>query len=147
MEINEKNDSWSNDDGRINKDERVGNTGRRFAFPAARRQREKIRRVCANALHLYRQVELEMPQSSRMERYVQVVERRSSAHPRAILRIMRLVRKGFALWPAEGPLNFRDVVQYIAVTDCLTAQSGGGAGRRDVDCVSDIIAEMIPPHL
>jgi hypothetical protein len=147
MEINNSKNPWSDYDGLGREDEQPGATLRRVGFSAAPRQREKIRRVCLNALYLYRQIEAEMPQSSKMERYVRVVERRGSAHPRAVLRIMRLVRKGFALWPAEGPINFRDVVQYIAVTDCLTAQSGGGVGGRDVDRVYDIIAEMIPPHL
>ena len=130
------------------KEAQLEDTLRRFNFLAALRERKQIRRVCVDSLGIYRQVEVEMPQSSRMERYIQVVERRVSADPRAALKIMRLVREGFAHWPTERPLNFRDVVQIIVVTDCLTMRvAGGGAQPRDIDFVFDIISETIPAHL
>lgn len=130
------------------KEDQLEDTLRRFNFLAALRERKQIRRVCVDSLRLYRQVEVEMPQSSRMERYVQVVERRVSTDPRAALKIMRLVREGFAHWPSERPLNFRDVVQIIAVTDCLTTHvAGSDVQARDVDFVFDIISEVIPAHL
>ena len=130
------------------REDQLEDTLRRFNFLAALRERKQIRRVCVDSLRLYRQIELEMPQSSRMERYIQVVERRISTDPRAALKIMRLVREGFAHWPAERPLNFRDVVQIIAVTDCLTAHvAGSDVQPRDVDFVFDIISEVIPAHL
>jgi hypothetical protein len=130
------------------KEDQLEDTLRRFNFLAALRERKQIRRVCVNSLKLYRQVELEMPQSSRMERYIQVVERTNCADPRAASKIMRLVREGFAQWPAERPLNFRDVVQIIAVTDCLTTHvAGGDVQQRNADFVFDIISEVIPAHL
>ena len=130
------------------KEAQLEDTLRRFNFLAALRERKQIRRVCVDSLGIYRQVEVEMPQSSRMERYIQVVERRVSADPRAALKIMRLVREGFAHWPTERPLNFRDVVQIIAVTDCLTTHvAGDDVQPRDVDFVFDIISEVIPAHL
>jgi hypothetical protein len=135
------------DDG-SSKEDQLEDTLRRFNFLAALRERKQIRRVCVDSLKLYRQVELEMPQTSRMERYIRVVERRNSADPRAAPKIMRLVREGFAQWPAERPLNFRDVVQIIAVTDCLTTHvAGSDVQPRDVDFVFDIISEVIPAHL
>jgi hypothetical protein len=130
------------------KEDQLDDTLRRFNFLAALRERKQIRRVCVDSLRLYRQIEVEMPQSSRMERYRQVVERRIGTDPRAALKIMRLVREGFAHWPAERPLNFRDVVQIIAVTDCLTTHvAGSDVQPRDVDFVFDIISEVIPAHL
>jgi hypothetical protein len=130
------------------KEDQLEDTLRRFNFLAALRERKQIRRVCVDSLRIYRQVEVEMPHSSRLERYMQVVERRSSADPRAASKIMRLVREAFAQWPAERPLNFRDVVQIIAVTDCLTTHAAGAdVQRRDVDFVFDIISEVIPAHL
>jgi hypothetical protein len=135
------------DDG-ASKEDQLEDTLRRFNFLAALRERKQIRRVCVDSLRLYRQIEVEMPQSSRMERYIQVVERRVCTDPRAALKIMRLVRQGFAHWPAERPLNFRDVVQIIAVTDCLTTHvAGSDVQSRDVDFVFDIISELIPAHL
>jgi hypothetical protein len=130
------------------KEDQLEDTLRRFNFLAALRERKQVRRVCVDSLRLYRQVEVEVPQSSRMERYLQVVERRVGTDPRAALKIMRLVREGFAHWPAERPLNFRDVVQIIAVTDCLTTHvAGSDVQPRDVDFVFDIISEVIPAHL
>ncbi len=130
------------------KEDQLEDTLRRFNFLAALRERKQIRRVCVDSLRLYRQVELEMPQSSRMERYMQVVERRICADPRATSKIMRLVKEGFAQWPTERPLNFRDVVQIIAVTDCLTTHvAGSDVQPRDVGFVFDIISEVIPADL
>ncbi len=130
------------------KEDQLEDTLRRFNFLAALRERKQIRRVCVDSLRLYRQVELEMPQSSRMERYMQVVERRICADPRATSKIMRLVKEGFAQWPTERPLNFRDVVQIIAMTDCVTTHvAGGDVQPRNVDFVFDIISEIIPAHL
>jgi len=130
------------------KEDQLEDTLRRFNFLAALRERKQIRRVCVDSLRLYRQVELEMPQSSRMERYMQVVERRICADPRATSKIMRLVKEGFAQWPTERPLNFRDVVQIIAMTDCVTPHvAGGDVQPRNVDFVFDIISEIIPAHL
>jgi hypothetical protein len=148
MEFKDKtNDSASKDDFSRKEDE-LEDTLRRFNFLAALRERKQIRRVCVDSLRLYRQVEIEMPQSSRMERYVRVVELRRSADPRAASKIMRLVREGFAQSPAERQLNFRDVVQYIAVADCLTTEAAGAESRaRDVDFVSDIVSEIIPANL
>jgi len=129
-------------------EEQLEDTLRRFNFLAALRERKLIRRVCVDSLRIYRQVEAEMPQSTRMERYLRVVERRSSADHRAASKIMRLVREGFSQWPTERPLNFRDVVQIIAATDCLTTHvAGSDVQPRDVDFVFDIISEVIPAHL
>jgi hypothetical protein len=143
-----KTEGWSSRDALYGKEDQLEDTLRRFNFLAAMRERKQIRRACLDSLRLYREIEVEMPQSSKMERYVQVVERRSSTDSRAALKIMRLVREGFALWPAGRPLNFRDVVQIIAMTDCLTMNvAGSDAPPRDVDFVFDIITELIPPHL
>jgi hypothetical protein len=130
------------------KEEQLEDTLRRFNFLAALRERKQIRRVCVDSLRIYRQIEAEMPQSSKMERYLQVVERRSSTDPRAVLKITRFVREGFAQSPAERQLNFRDLVQYIAVTDCPTAEVAGAEPRaRNVDFVADIVSEIIPANL
>ncbi len=79
---------------------------------------------------------------------MQVVERRICADPRAASKIMRLVKEGFAQWPTERPLNFRDVVQYLAVTDCLKIDIAvAGVRSRIVDFVIDIVGHVIPRDL
>ena len=149
MEFKEKKtDGRSSRDALLHDEDQLEDTLRRFNFLAALRERKQIRHVCVDALRIYRQVEAEMPRSSRMERYLRVVERRSSADPRAASKIMRLVREGFAQSPTERPLNFRDVVQIIAMIDCVTTPvAGGDAQPRNVDFVFDIISETIPAHL
>ena len=148
MEFKEKTNDCASKDDLSRKEDELEDTLRRFNFLAALRERKQIRRVCVESLTLYRQVEIEMPQSSRMERYVRVVELRRSADPRAASKIMRLVREGFAQPPAQRQLSFRDVVQIIAMTDCLKTEVAGAESRaRDVDFVFDTISEIIPAHL
>src|SRR5258708_17781458 len=148
MEFKEiKTDGGSSREALVRDEDQLEDTLRRFNCLAALRERKQIRRVCVDSLRIYRQVEAEMPQSSRVERYLRVVERRSSGDPRAASKIMRLVREGFAHWPAERPLNFRDVVQIIAATDSVTHVAGGDVQPRNVDFVFDIISEIIPAHL
>ena len=143
-----KTDGRSSRDTLLHDEDQLEDTLRRFNFLAALRERKHVRRVCLDSLKIYRQVEAEMPQSSRMERYIQVVERRNNTDPRAASKIMRLVRQGFAQWPAERPLNFRDVVQIVAMTDCVSTHvAGGDVQPRNVDFVFDIISEIIPAHL
>jgi hypothetical protein len=111
------------------------------------RERHEIRRICIESLKLYRQVEIEMPHASDAERYASVIERRGVADPGAVRKLMRRAEI-FASWPVKRPLNFRDVVQYIAVTDCLKADiSADPACSRVVDFVFDIVPEIIPADL
>ena len=147
MEANgNKSDDGSRDDQ--SKEDQLEDTLRRFNFLAALRERKQIRRGCVEALRLYRQIEVEIPQSSRMERYIQVLERRSSADPRSASKIMRLFWEGIAHSPAERPLSFREVVQIIVATECLTPPATGSDGRpRDVDFIFDVVSEVIPAHL
>jgi hypothetical protein len=111
------------------------------------RERHEIRRICLESLKLYREVELEMPQASDAERYASVIERRGVADPGAVRKLMRRAEI-CASWPVKRPLNFRDVVQYIAVTDCLkTEVSIDAVCARVVDFVFDIVPEIIPADL
>lgn len=119
-----------------------------FNFIAALHERRKIRRICVESLQLYRQVEIEMPQATNTARYVRVIERRSGADAGAVLKIMRLAEESFATWPVERPLNFRDIVQYMAVTDGLTMDIAvAGVGSRVVDFALHIVPQMIPADL
>jgi hypothetical protein len=113
----------------------------------AGRERHEIRRICVESLKLYRQVEMEMPQASDAERYASVIERRGVADPGAVRKLMRRAEI-FASWPVKRPLNFRDIVHYIAVTDCLkTDISADAVHSRLVDFVFDIVPEIIPADL
>src|SRR5882672_3061449 len=112
------------------------------------RERKQIRRVCAESLNLYRQVEIEMPQASNTDRYARVIQRRSGADADAAIEFMRRAEESFASWPIERPLNFRDIVQYMVVTDGFKADIAvDGVRSRVVDFAIDIVPQMIPADL
>jgi hypothetical protein len=117
-------------------------------FVATMRERRQIRRFCDESLKLYRQVEAQMPQASQTERYGRFIELRSGVTAAAVLTVMRRAEESFADWPTERPLNFRDVVQYLAVTDCLKIDIAvAGVRSRIVDFVIDIVGHVIPRDL
>jgi hypothetical protein len=117
-------------------------------FVATMRERRQIRRFCDESLKIYRQVEAQMPQASQTERYARFIELRSGVAPAAVLTVMRRAEESFADWPNERPLNFRDVVQYLAVTDCLKIDIAvAGVRSRIVDFVIDIVGHVIPRDL
>jgi hypothetical protein len=123
-------------------------TLRRFNFLAGLRERRQIRRICVEFLSLYRQVQVELPQASHKELYARIIEKRSGAGPATVQRFIRRAEESFAAWPVDRPLNFRDIVQYIAVTDCLkTDIAVDGVRSRVVDTALDIVPSMIPADL
>jgi len=141
-----------NGDGEISggaaKSNWLEDTLRPLNFVATIRERRQIRRFCDESLKLYRQVEAQMPQSSQTERYGRFIELRSGVTPAAVLTVMRRAEESFADWPNERPLNFRDVVQYLAVTDCLKIDLAvAGVRSRIVDFVIDIVGHVIPRDL
>ncbi len=117
-------------------------------FVAVLRERRQIRRICSDLLKLYRRIELETPGSSNLERYARVIEERSRADPDTVQAIMRRTEESFAEWPVERPLNFRDIVQYMAITGGLKADIAvTGVRSRFVDLVFVIVADVIPSNL
>jgi len=126
----------------------LGDTLRPFNFVTALRERHQIRRICSESLKLYRRIEHEMPGASAMERYARVIEVQSGADPDAVQAIIRRTEESFATWPVERPLNFRDIVQYMAVTGGLKADIAvTGVRSRFVDWVFAIVADVIPANL
>jgi len=123
-------------------------TLRPLNFVATMRERRQIRRFCDESLMLYRQVEAQMPQASQTERYGRFIELRSGVTPGHVPTVLRRAAESFADWPNERPLNFRDVVQYLAVTDCLKIDIAvAGVRSRMVDFVIDIVGHVIPRDL
>jgi hypothetical protein len=126
----------------------LDSTLRPLNFLAALRERRRIRLFCDDSLKLYRQVEAQTPQASQSERYARFIELRSGVAPTTVPTVMRRAKESFADWPNERPLNFRDVVQYLAVTDCLKIDIAvTGVRSRIVDYVIDIVAQVIPRDL
>ncbi len=127
---------------------RLRHTLRRLILLAGMRERRQIRRICVESLSLYRQVKAELPQASHTELYAHVIQRRSGATAYAVQRFMRRAEESFATWPVDRPLNFRDIVQYIAVTDCLkTDIAVDGVRSQVVETALDIVPQMIPADM
>jgi hypothetical protein len=126
----------------------LGDTLRRFDFITVLRERSQIRRICSESLEIYRRVEREMPGASNLERYARVIEERSGADPNTVQAVIRRAEESFATWPVERPLNFRDVVQYLALTGGLKADIAvTGVRSAFVDLVFAIVADVIPANL
>jgi hypothetical protein len=144
--------SMPNSDGELDggaaKSSWLEDTLRPLNFIATMRERRQIRQFCDESLKLYRQVEAQMPQASQTERYARFIELRSGVTPDAVPTVMRRAEESFADWPNERPLNLRDVVQYLAVTDCLKIDIAvAGVRSRIVDFVIDIVGHVIPRDL
>jgi hypothetical protein len=121
---------------------------RPFNFIAVLRERYQIRRICSESLEIYRRIERERPGASNLERYARVIEAQSGADPNTVQAVIHRAEESFATWPVERPLNFRDVVQYMAVTGGLEADIAVTGVRSDfVDLVFVIVADMIPANL
>ena len=121
---------------------------RPFNFITVLRERRQIRRICSESLEIYRRVEREMPGASNLERYARVIGEQSGADPKAVQAVIRRAEESFATWPVERPLNFRDVVQYMAVTGGLKADIAvTGVRSAFVDLVFAIVADVIPANL
>lgn len=130
--IDDDKSSWLND------------TLRQFNFVAVMRERVQIRRACSHSLKLYRQIAAEMPQASKMELYAQVVKRRGEHDDAAVREILRHAEESFAQWPVDRDLTFRDLVAYLAVTDCMRANPGSKGVRSEV---IGVVADAIPAEL
>src|ERR1700693_3401140 len=122
----------------------LDHTLRQFDFLTSLRESSHVRRTCLDALKLYRDVAAEMPGASSLERYEQVVARRTGADPAGVARILRRAKESFASWPSERPLKFRHVAQYLAITEQLDAQPDSSGLRTRVDAV---VARLIPADL
>jgi hypothetical protein len=115
-------------------------TFRRFNILAALRENQHLKRTCRECLQLYRGL-AEHPNATARERYALVVERRTGVGANAIL---QRAEESFATWPNERPLTFRDVVHYLAVTECLSDDKSQIGIRADVMMV---VAKLIPANL
>jgi hypothetical protein len=117
---------------------------RPFGFFSERREVQHIKRTCRDCLTLYRKIERDQPASTMGERYAFVVAERTGTDHNGVKAIMRHVEDSFAVWPHERPVKFRDVVQYLAVTECLEEATSESGVRAEVAAV---VAKLIAANL
>jgi hypothetical protein len=109
------------------------------------RERSRIRRICQESMNSYRKISAETPESSELTRYAQVIQRETGADANTVQRAIRRAEESFASWPVERPVKFRDIVQYLAVTDSLRIDIAvAGVDSRFVDKSLKIVTKMIP---
>jgi hypothetical protein len=122
----------------------LDDTIRRFGFFSAMREVKHVKRTCRECLQLYRSAAREKADSIAVERYAYVVARRTGADANGVKTIMRRVEESFAVWPNERPVNFRDVVQYLAITECLSESVSESGVRAEV---TSVVSKLIPAEL
>ena len=122
----------------------LNDTLRNFNFVAVMRERMVIRRTCNHSLRLYHRIRADMPDASKMDIYQQVVQQRGNHTPSDVRGILRHAEESFAKWPVDRDLTFRDLVAYLAVTDCMRANPGSKGVRSEV---LGVVADTIPAEL
>jgi len=122
----------------------LSDTFRQFNFVALMRERNHIRRTCAESMRVYRRFKSEMPDAAPKEFYARMIEKRTGAGAAGVSEIMRRIEESFTTWPVEREITLRDVVSFFAVTDCLNADPTAAGVRSRV---RDVVANAIPPDL
>ena len=117
---------------------------RRSNFLRVMRERQHVKRTCRDCLALYRRVEAQRANATAAERYAHVIASRTGADANGVTTIMRRAEESFAAWPNERALTFRDVVQYLAVTERLGDTLSESGVRAHV---AEIVARLIPANL
>jgi hypothetical protein len=117
---------------------------RRSKFLRLMRERQHVKRTCRDCLALYRQGEAQRANTTAAERYAHVIASRTGADANSVNTILRRAEESFAAWPNDRPLTFRDVVQYLAVTERLGDTLSESGVRAHV---AEIVARLIPAKL
>ena len=94
------------------------------------------------ALALYSQLHNEQPALSKLELYEEFVHRRNGIEIAGARNILTLAEQSFAVWPIERALIFRDVVQYLVVTERLTSKRTTTTAD-----IALIVGQIIPSDL
>ena len=115
-----------------------------FGFYIEWRERRVARRTSAASLCVFREVEASSPDLIGVQRYEEVVVRQTGLDRERARKIVRHAEDSFAAWPNERPVNLRDVVQYLVVRECLSADPAARGTRAHV---SKAVAGVIPGNL
>jgi hypothetical protein len=108
------------------------------------RERQIARTASVESLKIYREVAATQPDLTGLARYEEVVARLKSVDAASARRVIRSAEDSFASWPVERPLKFRDVVEYLVVSECLESIPDALGTRSKL---STIVASMIPDYL
>jgi hypothetical protein len=115
----------------------------RYALPlvAAWRELRFARKAGRLALAHYRRLQTERPELTGQALYETFVCERNALETSAARVILQRAEASFAAWPIDRDLIFRDVVQYLVISEYLAAHAERGGTTTNM---ARIIAQVIP---
>jgi hypothetical protein len=108
------------------------------------RERRYARKVCAEALAACQAVRADDPDLKGHRLYGRVVRRRTECDEQGDQALVRRAEESFTLWPIERDLNFRDVVEYMIISEYFGSSGVVTGTRTDV---KELIKPLIPDGL
>ena len=118
----------------------------RYTLPlmAAWRELRFAKKAGRLALTRYQRLRTERPELTRQALYEAFVCERNAIEPSAAREILQRAEASFAAWPNDRDLTFRNVVQYLAISEYLALYPKRGGTT--VNMVR-IITRIIPGNL
>lgn len=95
-----------------------------FTWMHAWRERRYARECARDMLTHHRAVSTQYPELKGASLYRRIVAARLGGDTLAAQAVLEHATQSFAIWPVERPLNFRDVVHYLAVSQYVATHPG-----------------------
>ena len=108
------------------------------------RERRFTRGVCRDMLRLHAATTSRYPGLLGPELYHRIVAARNNGSQRVADAILERAGQSFAEWPTSRPLNFRDVVHYVAVLEFVAVNKSAHWIHADL---KRVVSEAIPHAL
>jgi hypothetical protein len=108
---------------------------------AAWRERRYATHAAAAALSFYHRLRAKEPALVGSDLYESVVCLRNGIAASDAHAILHRARESFAAWPIDRDLIFRDVVQYLVISEYLVAKSKRVGTAINM---ADVVAQVIP---
>jgi len=115
-----------------------------LAAVAAWRERRYIGGVCRDMLRLHGDTASRHPGLIGLALYKRILASRHGCDEHLADAMLAGASQSFAEWPTSRPLNFRDVVHYVAVLDLLASNKGVRWLHSDL---RRLVSEVIPKAL
>jgi YHS domain-containing protein len=115
-----------------------------FTWLQARRERRFARECAREMLEFHRDLSTRYPELKGHSLYRRVVARRLEGNDLVAEAVLHHATQSFAIWPVERPLNFRDVVHYLAVSQYVALNPSARWVHADIRRVVD---GLVPAQL
>ena len=111
---------------------------------AAWRELRFAKKAGRRALAHYHRLRTDRPELIGQALYLAFVRERNAIDESAARAILRRAEASFAAWPNDRDLNFRDVVQYLVISEYLSSHPERGGTTVNM---TRIIAQVVPGQL